>query len=364
MQTTPAAKATLLLTLAAGCAAAQPIEWTAIRLHPDDAANSQANASWGRLQGGTISKANLGQASIWSGGPEGRMDLTPAWARGSRLHGMDGEVQGGQVLIGRQTYHAAMWRGTPESAVDLHPSDLYRGSVVNAVAGEMQVGTLRHTPTGDNHAGLWYGTPESFVDLHPDSASQSRALATDGTLQGGWASLPGGGDREATLWSGSADSVVNLAPDGALRSQVNAMAPGVQVGQVSFQGQNPIAALWRGSADSLEYLTPPGSNGSLLFGTDGSHHVGSAFFGSFGNAGIWLSDDPGSYVNLHQFLPPEYFVSSANAVFRSGDTIYVVGSATRAPTEAWLWVGVIPAPGTVPVLGGALWWMGIRRRRW
>lgn len=363
MQTTPAAKATLLLTLAAGCAAAQPIEWTAIRLHPDDAANSQANASWGRLQGGTITnQANLGEATIWSGGPEGRMDLTPAWARGSTLHGMDGEVQGGQVLIGRQTYHAAMWRGTPESAVDLHPLSGFRASQVNAVAGDVQVGQATFTQTGREHAGLWYGTPESFVDLHPTNAHSSLALATDGQLQGGWASLPGGGDREATLWSGSADSVVNLAPDGALRSQVNAMAPGVQAGYVKFPDRGPQAVLWRGDAQSIEYLTD-GSAWAEVRGTDGNWHAGLWYVGGRSHAHLW--SESGLKIDLHHYLPPDRGGSLALDVAQVGSTVYVVGLADPpiGSSEAWLWVGVIPAPGTVPVLGGALWWMGIRRRR-
>ena len=343
-------------------------QWTAIPLNPEGAYNSSALAAEGGLQAGTIGfSGQAGRAGLWNGSADDWIDLTPDWASGAFLNGMDGTMQAGQVQT-RQgqklIYRAALWNSTAESAVLLHPAEGYRASEAKAVSGTMQVGNAKYTQTALPHAALWYGTAESFVDLNPAGADKSRALATDGTLQGGWAALPGGGDREAVIWSGTAESVINLAPDGALASQVNAMAPGVQVGSYRYQGENPRAAMWSGSAESLIDMNPQGAIGSEFFGTSGLIHTGSAIFSSFGNAGIWFGDDPDSFVNLHDYLPPEYFVSGALDVSMVGDTIYVVGTATRGPTEAWLWVGTIPAPGTIPVvLGGVLMLTNGRRRR-
>ncbi len=354
----------LSLSLAAAPPAFAQYQWTAIPLQPDGATGSSANAAWGDIQGGTITDSlNLGHAALWQGQAEPWIDLTPAWARGSFLNGMDGDSQAGQILFSRQIYHAALWRGSAESVVDLHPSDLFSGSTVNAVRGDMQVGTLRNFQTGDNHAGLWYGTAESFVDLHPANSTQSRALATDGILQGGWAALPGGGDGEAVLWAGTAESVVNLAPPDALRSQVNAMAPGVQVGSVTLNNDSPAAAVWYGDAESLVYLRPEGATWTEIHGTDGEFHAGFAYFGGVSHAYLWFGESGG--IDLGSFLPPEYSVSRALDVSQVGNTVYVTGFADPpiGPEEAWLWVGTIPAPGTLPALGGALMILDKKSRR-
>lgn len=357
----------LCLPLAAAAPALAQYQWTAVPLHPEGASGSSANAAWGERQGGTIGDGfNLGHAAIWQGAAEPWIDLTPAWARASYLNGMDGDTQAGQVLIGGQTFHAALWRGSAESVVDLHPLDGYRASDARAVSGNMQAGFAIHTQTGVRHAAVWNGTAESFVDLHPANSSQSRALATDGVMQGGWASLPGGGDSEAVIWSGTAESVVNLAPQNAQESRVNAMAVGIQAGSVRFPGENPRASLWRGEAESVQYLQPRNSLASELLGTNGEMYVGAATFEVFGEAGIWLSDDPKSFVNLQDHLPPDYRrISHATDVFVAGTSIYVTGVGTPpiGPAEAWLWVGTIPTPGTLLAFGGALVILDKSRRR-
>lgn len=182
--------------------------------------------------------------------------------------------------------------------MNLHPGGGYWASDARAVVGNMQVGVASHTQTGRPHAALWHGTAASFVDLHPAGAEQSRALATDGVLQGGWATLPGGAIAEAVIWAGSAESVVDLTPPGVFEAKVFGMAPGVQVGLVRYSGENPRAALWRGSAESFVDLSPEGSVWSELHGTDGTIHVGKAWFGAQSNAYIWL-DGGATGVNLH-----------------------------------------------------------------
>ncbi len=171
-------------------------QWTAIPLHPDGAYSSEANGADGRLQiGGIAFPGQIGRAALWDRSADSWTDMTPDWAVGGVLRAAEGGVQAGQMTLRRANhyfYYAAVFGGTPESAVNLHPAEGYTASDVKAVAGGMQVGTAADYQTGYAHAAMWTGMPDSFVDLHPDGISQSHALATDGVLQGGWATLPGG----------------------------------------------------------------------------------------------------------------------------------------------------------------------------
>lgn len=355
---------TMGLVLAAGCAASGQYQWTAVPLHPPGMSQSKALAAYGSRQGGLVTTSDPGgpgRAAVWEGSAEGWLDLTPSWAVVGLINGMDASSQVGQVSPTSGTFHAAIWHGTPESAVNLHPGGGYWASEAKAVSGSMQVGIASHTQTGRPHAALWHGTAASFVDLHPAGAEQSRALATDGVLQGGWATLPGGAIAEAVIWAGSAESVVDLTPPGVFEAKVFGMAPGVQVGLVRYSGENPRAALWRGSAESFVDLSPEGSVWSELHGTDGMLHVGQAYFSGQSHAYVWLDGATG--VSLHGLLPQGYYGSQATSVYRDGDTIYVTGIAAKGPLEAWLWIGTIPAPGTAWVLLVGVGIASNRRRR-
>ncbi|HRQ73693.1 MAG TPA: PEP-CTERM sorting domain-containing protein [Phycisphaerales bacterium] len=352
------------LALVVGSAAAAQYQWQAVPLHPPGAYQSEARAASGARQGGVVTLPGLGErAVIWEGSADNWTDLTPTRAVLGLINGMDASSQVGQVSPTYGTFHAALWRGTAESAVNLHPGVGYHGSDALAVVGDMQVGRAKHSQTGRQHAALWRGTAASFVDLHPAGAEQSHALATDGVLQGGWATLPGGAVAEAVIWAGSAESVVDLTPPGVFEAKVFGMAPGVQVGLVRHAGENPRAALWRGSKESFVDFSPPGSIASDMYDTTGTVHAGSASFGGLVQAGVWLSDDPASFVNLHALLPPQFFGSSATGVYQDGDTLYVTGFATRGPSEAWLWIGTIPAPGTAWALLVGVGITSNRRRR-
>jgi hypothetical protein len=121
------------------------------------------------------------------------------------------------------------------------------------------------------------------------------------------------------------------------------MAPGVQVGEEQIAGAIR-AVLWRGTPQSYEDLTPPGGY-FRFFATTGQIHVGEGTMGGF--AGAWINfGTRESWLNLHQFLPPQYTnFSSARAVYQDGPTIYVGGWAENATTsynEAILWIGTVP----------------------
>ena len=79
--------------------------------------------------------------------------------------------------------HAALWSGTPESAVDLHPTVLtgFDESLVFGVGGGQQVGSGSGLGTDNHvHALVWNGTATSAVDLLPTGFTDSAAYGTDG----------------------------------------------------------------------------------------------------------------------------------------------------------------------------------------
>jgi hypothetical protein len=223
----------------------------------------------------------------------------------------------------------------------MHPKE-YFFSGLGAMRGTMQVGTIRVGPApNDRHAALWLGTPESVVDLHPAGAEWSTARATDGVLQGGYVDWEATNTITPVIWNGSAQSMINLRPGGY--GYLYGMAPGVQVGQVDEPGAIK-AALWRGSAASFVDLSPPGIGGSRLRATTGRVHVGAFGQSGLARAGVNFNS-PESWVSLHQFLPPQYgSFSEAMCVYQAGDTIYVGGWATRnfGGNEAILWIGTLP----------------------
>src|SRR5687767_13163114 len=98
--------------LAACSASAQ--DWTAVRLHPAGAVFSHVYAVTATQQGGMY-RPQIGddQGGFWRGSAESWTLLTPPQAYGV-VAGMDGTRQVGGV--GGQ---AALWYGTPESRVNL-----------------------------------------------------------------------------------------------------------------------------------------------------------------------------------------------------------------------------------------------------
>jgi hypothetical protein len=204
----------------------------------------------------------------------------------------------------------------------------------------MQVGSVT-VSQGVYHAALWRGTPESVVDLHPPGAEWSTAVATDGVLQGGYMRWTATNEIRPVIWNGTAQSMVDLRPGGY--GYLYGMATGVQVGQVHEPGVT-IAALWRGSPESFVNLNPPGNTAARFRATTGRVHAGA--FGQFNvsRAGVNFNS-PNSWVSLHQFLPPQYgSFSEATCIYQAGDTIYVGGWATRnfGYEEAILWIGTDP----------------------
>ena len=96
------------------------------------------------------------------------------------------------------TSHAAIWSGSAESFVDLHPSGS-SGSEIRGMSGDVQVGV------SSGHAFLWTGTAGDAVHLHlyvtgSDRGSAAYGVASDGTIVG-LVSFGPGSTYTAAMWS-------------------------------------------------------------------------------------------------------------------------------------------------------------------
>jgi hypothetical protein len=327
----------LAIAAVGGWACAQP--WQAVVLHPPGAQESRVVAVQAGMQYGTCTLGSTGnpQAGYWRGSAQSWTPLADPTQQ-SYTVGADGAQQ-----VGIFNAHASLWRGTPDSRVDLDPGPASGSisSVAGDVRGAVQVGTIGLL-FDLHHAGLWHGTAGSFVDLHPPGAVDSRALKTDGVLQGGAVAWTGS-SFHAAIWNGMPGSVVDVNPAGASVSWVRGMAPGLQVGYADFSW-GTSAALWRGTAESFVNMNPPGMTTALFYATTGRVHAGILPQGSLGRAAVNFGI-PDSWVGLHQFLPPQYAsFSTAYAVYQDGPTVYVGGSARNSSQydEAILWIGTDP----------------------
>ncbi|MCE9558164.1 MAG: hypothetical protein K8R88_04365, partial [Armatimonadetes bacterium] len=92
------------------------------------------------------------------------------------------------------------------------------GSYTLGAAGSYQIGLVQTEVVVDdvgvlrNHAALWKGTSESFVDLNPSPTTESRAYKGYGDVQVGYSTAAFGTAQRAALWKGTASSMVDLHP--------------------------------------------------------------------------------------------------------------------------------------------------------
>jgi len=351
-----------LLTLAAGARA----DWTVINLTPTGAWDAAVYAVSPTAQYGA---ARLGvapdtpQALMWHGASTAWTLVGGGPGTGSYIYAANSAAQAGYF-----NGHASLWRGTPESRVDLNPS----GSAISearAVGGDRQFGLIYPGSTDNpSRAAMWSGTAASYVDMAPPGSSWSGIYAAQGNQQGGYASFSGfHSPAWAGIWTGTAASFVSLHPGTQYTdSWVAGMAEGEQVGMVAVApSNNHHAALWHGTAASFTDLNPLGYNNSELLATIGGIEVGFVSTGSVTRAGLWFGT-ASSFLNLGQFLPPGYYDSRATSIASDGSHYFVGGYATSPITgysEAFLWVGTVPSPSALSLLAGAGGVLAIRRRR-
>ncbi len=156
-------------------------------------------------------------ALLWNVGTGEAIDL----GRGNTLYGVGGGVQVG-VTTGSNGSTAALWRGTPNSFVDLH----LRGtdvSVATGTNGPTQVGyvgldaRVRHEGRPRDirfySAGYWTGTAASFTYL-PSPYRHSFALGITGSTIVGYGNTSDAigtpRDSHAVAWVGPEHTFVDL----------------------------------------------------------------------------------------------------------------------------------------------------------
>ncbi|NUQ52934.1 MAG: hypothetical protein HUU19_09585 [Phycisphaerales bacterium] len=354
----PAAIVLVALALPASLASAQEWTWYFVK-GLESGGRVKVSAAAGEYQGGMAVKSFLPHPVLWKGSSEIAIDLTPPSRSGGELFGMWGDRQVGYAASPNQ-YHAAAWRGSAESYVNLNPSNA-RASYAYATRGDQIVGMAQPNTSTYEFAALWTGPTSAYVNLHNNSlATFSDAFATDGEYQGGHAAYRASGQIHATLWHGSASTMIDVHPswNGVTVSVINAMAPGVQVGRAGY-----ASCLWRGTKDSARLMFPDGMYGGELRGTDGTHHVGMASKDGREYGGIWMSDDPNSFVNLSTMVASNVTGGSAWAIASDDMNMYVTGRVRigSGPWQGIVWVRAIPSAPSAALLaiGTAAW----RRKR-
>jgi hypothetical protein len=330
-------------------------------------------------------------AFLWS--TTGPVNLSPTNSPESNsvAVGTGGAQQVGDGLVpGDGGFHAFLWTGTANSVVDLNPTDLGNVSQSQAYAttGAQQVGyayiitgTNPRFETGNYHAVLWTGTANSAVDLNPTDLSgitTSFAYGTDGSQQVGDGNANGffGEPGAALLWSGTAASAVNLSPTNLsqiLVSEAIGVSGSQQVGygEVAGQGERYHALLWTGTAASAVDLntTDVGTPYSEALATNGVQQVGFGYSinsatDAFENlqALLW-TDTAASAVDLETFLPSNdsWTSSSADSIDSNGNVFgYAIDSNNNYFAVEW---SPVPEPTMDTVLLTIAAGLLLRRRR-
>lgn len=130
-------------------------------LHPAGVSNSGAAALDAGRQYGWIHTPYPGpvqHAAMWSGSATTFVDLHPPGTSRSAIAGAGGGQQVGTAHTG-DIAHAGLWSDSVASFVDLNP-DGASSSQASDCAGGLQVGSAF------GHAALWRGSADSYLDLH------------------------------------------------------------------------------------------------------------------------------------------------------------------------------------------------------
>ena len=328
-----------------------PAGWAVIMLEPsgwyDWAWSIGCGVSGGQQAGAAAFAPGMRlHASLWSGSRDSWVDLHPSGSEyeSSEAYGVAAGRQVGYVKFAPDSpypysEHAALWAGSPEIWVDLHPA-WARGSRAYRVSGDQQVGF--GTVYNATHAALWSGAPESGVDLHPSGTvwEGSAAYGIDEGQQVGIVNRYDEHDQQyhthASLWSGTPESWVDIHPQEAIESYANDVSDGQQVGSADFFIWNKRerkyitqrhAGTWNGTAASWVDLHPDGYEGSWAGGASHGYQAGSAWLSDgFEHAGVW-SGTPESWIDLGALLHPYYWYSAAEDIEVTDTDVWVVGWA-------------------------------------
>jgi hypothetical protein len=354
----------LVLALHSPAAGGVYTAYMPIDLHPPGARDSGIGGAGGRLQAGMITTVDdFGNAAVWSGSAGSFINLHPAGYDHSEAMATSGsEVVGYATTLSLGVPHAMLFTGGG-GAINLNPADSIYSIAYGAAPGK-QVGFALIGASHISHAGMWFSSAASWVVLHPAGYATSEAWGVAGDMQVGWAE-PHEGGAHAILWRGAASSAINLNPPGASASIAYA-TDGIRQGGFSIftpSASSPggsHATLWSSSAMSVIDLHPHPSFGyvsSQVWAMHGEYQVGFATrtppnkFHPLSRAMLW-NGSADSFVDLHNFLPPQYSSSEARGMDDLGNiygsAIFTNPADQTSMTHAIMWA--VPEPSSLSLL--------------
>jgi len=189
---------------------------SAVVLHPHGWESSEAFATDGIQHVGYVdSLATQARAALWTATSARFVNLSPPGYHLSAAYGVGGGQQVGLASF-EGNGHAALWFGTRDSFVDLNPvgADYRWGSTAYATNGYVQVGKAGSAlPTPVHvHAAAWRGSRETYMNLHqflPNeyqgfqfgnyAYSEARGIDAEGVIVGFANHLPTN-TAHAVLW--------------------------------------------------------------------------------------------------------------------------------------------------------------------
>ena len=342
---------------AGGVVSTASAQWTVINLHPTGATSSEARSISGAQQAG-LAQYTLG-ALLWTGSNISVVKLAPGAGQASVANGVAGGRQSGNLTVDtgiNARTHAAIWSGTQQSLVDLHPGALVAVHSLIAAMDETTQGGSFLAPDGGGGGGggfstgrpcMWSGTAGSFVDLTPFGFATGEVRGIAGGQQVGatFDNFLG----TACMWTGTAESFVNLQPTEALFSAAQCTDGTYQYGVIGIL--EPVPGLfpvrWNGTAESYTVLDVPTPelHWGEVHATHGGYQVGYITDNdgiSNSRACLW-HEQPGTYMDIHQYLPAGMTESNALGVWRhaASGTLYIVGYGLNSATnqrQAVMWV--------------------------
>ncbi|MEQ1821527.1 MAG: hypothetical protein ABL949_03370 [Fimbriimonadaceae bacterium] len=320
-----------------------PAQWTATVLHPAGTSDSEARGAYFEDSPGLFGQAGFVRvggrkhAALWKGTANSWQDIHPAGFPNLESEVLTSIYMG--AIAGRLGNHAYVWPFLNSAGQDLNPLGVME-SAIHTFDGFMQGGYIR-MPDG-YHAALWRGSRESCVDLHPYGSgfqhSIVKSMSFGGTQVGNVYNItPDGVRMHACQWLNSAFTWTDLNPPGASDSFISQLG---KVGGAVFNGVTH-AGMWN-FANSFTDLHPPGAESSKCSARAGLIQAGEAVFGGRRHAGFW-TNTPESFVDLHAFLPnPLAFSESSAAVIGTdGNFLQIAGHAKEVATgqsRAVMWI--------------------------
>lgn len=343
-------------------ASATYAQYTAAALHPAGYVDSQGKGIGTPYQVGNAEDALTGltHALLWTGTPGSVVDLNPPGFTASYAEAVWGLTQIGRARDGATgNWHAFIWGGSAGSGLDLNPVGYY-SSEAYAADGVYQYGFGAAIGIDYNRALRWEGSHDKAINMHPLTGeyTSSWIYGAGGGFQAGAADGPGLSVR-AMLWANTPESALSLHPPGYTVSLARDTDGVQQVGEAVVPGGLTHALLWSGTASSAVDLNPPGFSESYATSVAGGKQVGAGKgpFGIWSHALRW-EGTPGSYLDLHTFLPPGFMGSAAWGIDEVGN---IVGTAVDAGFHSHAVVWFVPEPGAGLLLSVGTLLVALRR---